>query len=89
MTAAALALLTTAAHADDDVSVAKGMMITSLYSRDCEKIPGIEQLIKHMLEQIPASAMKAGMAQAVDVYRSMTTIKFCSLYKDDIDRMRH
>jgi hypothetical protein len=46
------------------------MMITSLYSRDCEKIPGVEQLIKHMLEQIPASAMKAGMAQADDVYRS-------------------
>jgi len=45
-------------------------MITSLYSRDCEKIPGVEQLIKHMLEQIPARAMKAGMAQADDVYRS-------------------
>jgi hypothetical protein len=78
---------TTPALADDDVFA---LMIASLYDRDCEKIPGIDQLVKLMLEQIPASAVNAGIEEARKVHQGMPTIKFCSLYKADIDRaMRH
>jgi hypothetical protein len=81
MAAAALALLTTnTAHADD-VTTAKGMMIASLYDRDCERLPGLEAMIRKVLAEIPASSMKVGMAQAREQYQSMVTAKFCETTK--------
>jgi hypothetical protein len=80
LTAAAFALLTTAAHADD-VSTAKGMMIASLYDDHCEKIPGLEPKIKALLAVIPASSMRLGMDQAKEYFQSMSTDKFCEATK--------
>jgi hypothetical protein len=77
MTAAALGLLMTTAHADD-VGTAKGMMIASLYDRDCERIGGLEPMIKQLLEIIPADAMRTGMDQGKAYYRSMNRDAFCA-----------
>jgi len=83
MIAAALALLTTTAHADD-LRVAKGMMLASLYDRDCEKIPNLKPMIQQMLAEIPASTVQTGMTQASAYYRSMATPDFCKIMKPQI-----
>lgn len=80
LTAAALALLTTAAHADD-VGTAKGMMIASLYDGHCEKVPGLDVKIRTLLAVIPASSMRIGMDQAKEYFQSMATAKFCEATK--------
>jgi hypothetical protein len=76
MTAAALALLITTAHADD-VGTAKNMMIANLYDRDCEPVAGLERMVKQLLVVIPADAMHAGVDQALAYYRSMSREAFC------------
>jgi hypothetical protein len=84
MATAALALLTTAARADD-VRTATMMSIASFYDRDCAKIPGLQPMIKEMLAQIPADLAVAGLARGREVYLSMGTAKFCENYKPVID----
>ena len=55
-------------------------MIASLYDRDCEKLPGLEAMIRKLLAEIPANSMKVGMAQARE-HQSMATAKFCETIK--------
>jgi hypothetical protein len=76
MTAAAVGLLITTAHADD-VGTAKGIMIANLYDRDCERVAGLEAMVKQLLATVPADAMHAGVDQALADYRSMSREAFC------------
>jgi hypothetical protein len=75
MTAAALALLSATALADN-VRTATMMSVAHFYDRDCAKIPGLEAMLKTMLAQLPADEVVAGLARGRDTYRTMSS-KFC------------
>ena len=85
LTAAALALLTTTPARADDVRTATMMAIASHYDRDCSKIPGLEDMLKAMLAEIPADQVVAGLARGRGVYETMGKAKFCETYKSAMD----
>jgi hypothetical protein len=87
MTTAALALLMTTAHADDALTLSKGTARLSLYDRFCEKVPGSKGLIEGVLAEVPARIMRDGQAAVIKEFEAIETIKWCALYKPNIDRM--
>ena len=84
MTAAALALLTTAAQADT-ARTAKMLGISATYDKACEKIPNFEAMARAILAVLPADEVLTGLKQAQDMHNMMGRAQFCSTYKPVAD----
>jgi len=86
LTAAALALLTTAAHADD-ASVARGIATFIAYDLKCEKVPlAFKSAMDEALETVSTSAFKAATETVLAFYQSAGPAAFCKANKPVIEK---
>jgi hypothetical protein len=84
--AATLAALTMPASADENLDTAKGLMRLALYSQHCEKLPGIDSILK--AADLPANSIASASEIMKEEFTTYSIIKWCAIYKPLVDRVK-